>query len=297
MTRLMRLMLTAACLLPAAAIAHPGGLDASGCHHDRRNGGYHCHRGPSAPAPAPRPSPRPAPAPQRVFTPPPVPAPPANPTVLDAGPSGQAAPAGLPPIVGRATVLDGDTIQIGSQRIRLWGIDAFEAAQTCNGAGGRTDCGARATHELTGLIGDNDVICVQRDIDVYQRVVAVCRVGATDLGATMVRRGHATAFTRYAQDYVPDEALARTERIGAWDGSFIPPSNYRAGERDSVAGAQRSQAPVTGACVIKGNINRNGERIYHLPNDPYYSRTNPEAMFCSEDEARAAGFRHAGEPR
>jgi len=26
------------------AMAHPGGLNAEGCHNDRRNGGYHCHR-------------------------------------------------------------------------------------------------------------------------------------------------------------------------------------------------------------------------------------------------------------
>lgn len=29
---------------PAAAIAHPGGLNSEGCHNDRKNGGYHCHR-------------------------------------------------------------------------------------------------------------------------------------------------------------------------------------------------------------------------------------------------------------
>ena len=32
------------CLLGAtAALAHSGGTDANGCHHDRKNGGYHCH--------------------------------------------------------------------------------------------------------------------------------------------------------------------------------------------------------------------------------------------------------------
>lgn len=30
---------------PFAALAHPGGLNAEGCHNDRKNGGYHCHRG------------------------------------------------------------------------------------------------------------------------------------------------------------------------------------------------------------------------------------------------------------
>jgi len=33
--------------------AHGGGLDAQGCHHDRKHGGYHCHRGNAARAPAP----------------------------------------------------------------------------------------------------------------------------------------------------------------------------------------------------------------------------------------------------
>jgi hypothetical protein len=45
---------TAALLLIVAesAFSHGGGLDANGCHHDRKNGGYHCHRGPRAAAPA-----------------------------------------------------------------------------------------------------------------------------------------------------------------------------------------------------------------------------------------------------
>jgi hypothetical protein len=39
------------------ARSHGGGLDANGCHNDRKNGGYHCHRGNSNPEPTrPRPS-------------------------------------------------------------------------------------------------------------------------------------------------------------------------------------------------------------------------------------------------
>ena len=34
--------------------AHPGGLNREGCHHDRKNGGYHCHRAPAPASPAPR---------------------------------------------------------------------------------------------------------------------------------------------------------------------------------------------------------------------------------------------------
>jgi len=35
------------------ADGHPGGLDKSGCHNDRKNGGYHCHRSQTTSKPAP----------------------------------------------------------------------------------------------------------------------------------------------------------------------------------------------------------------------------------------------------
>ena len=52
------------------------------------------------------------------------------------------------------------------------------------------------------------------------------------------------------------------------------------------------------SCNIKGNVNSRGERIYHTPALRDYDRTNvrPEEgdrWFCTEEEARAAGFRRA----
>ncbi len=279
----------------ASAFAHGGGLNAQGCHNDRRQGTYHCHR---ASSPTPSPTPRRAPSlPAPIARTEPSPAPAPVDTLLGSPIASQSpqVPVGRAPIVGRAVVLDGDTIQIGSQRIRLWGIDAFEAAQQCNGSTGRNACGAHATRELAELTSNHEVICSYRDTDAYQRIVALCRVGSTDLGAHLVRRGLAIAFIRYSQDYSPDGAVARAERRGAWEGNFIPPTNYRAGETNSVAGAQRAPTGSNAACVIKGNINRAGVRIYHMPIDPFYGRTNAEAMFCSEGEAIAAGFRRAGQ--
>jgi hypothetical protein len=51
-------------------------------------------------------------------------------------------------------------------------------------------------------------------------------------------------------------------------------------------------------CDIKGNINGSGEHIYHMPGQSYYDRTNitpskGERWFCSEEEARAAGWRRS----
>lgn len=42
------LLLWAGCSRPEPARAHPGGLNAEGCHNNRKMGGYHCHRGSSA---------------------------------------------------------------------------------------------------------------------------------------------------------------------------------------------------------------------------------------------------------
>ena len=51
-------------------------------------------------------------------------------------------------------------------------------------------------------------------------------------------------------------------------------------------------------CVIKGNISYSGENIYHVPGRQYYdaTRISPskgERWFCSEEEARAAGWRRS----
>jgi hypothetical protein len=58
----------------------------------------------------------------------------------------------------------------------------------------------------------------------------------------------------------------------------------------------RPRAAASGSssgCNIKGNDSRKGEWIYHLPGMPYYAQTRAEAMFCSEAEARAAGYRRS----
>jgi hypothetical protein len=51
-------------------------------------------------------------------------------------------------------------------------------------------------------------------------------------------------------------------------------------------------------CIIKGNLNRNGERIYHLPGQLNYAHVNMkkslgERWFCTEAAAEAAGWRKA----
>lgn len=61
-------------------------------------------------------------------------------------------------------------------------------------------------------------------------------------------------------------------------------------------GSAAPSAQESGACNIKGNVSTRGERIYHVPGQKYYNETrisasHGERWFCSEAEARAAGWR------
>ena len=108
-------------------------------------------------------------------------------------------------IIGAATVIDGDTIEIRGQRIRLHGIDAPEGGQLCERHGSRYRCGQQASLALADKNGTRPVTCEQRDIDRYKRIVAVCRDGEEDLNAWMVLQGHAVAYRRYSKDYIEAE--------------------------------------------------------------------------------------------
>ena len=132
-----------------------------------------------------------------------------------------------PDIIGPAVITDGDTLKINRQRIRLHGIDAPESAQTCEVDGESWDCSQAATEALETLTEDKEIRCEERDIDRYDRIVAVCYASNVDLNEQMVRLGLALAYRRYSLDYV--EAEEDAERVGAgmWQGEFVPPWEWR----------------------------------------------------------------------
>ena len=145
------------------------------------------------------------------------------------GPPSSAAPE---IIAGRASVIDGDTIEIRGERIRLFGIDAPESGQTCLDAKGQSyRCGQKAALVLDARIGEGVVTCERKDTDRYGRVVALCRVFGEDLGAWMVGLGWALAYRTYTTRYVPAEDLARSRGLGMWAGRFTPPWDWRTDRR------------------------------------------------------------------
>lgn len=130
-------------------------------------------------------------------------------------------------IVGRATVIDGDTIDIRGDRIRLFGIDTPESAQLCSMHGEPYRCGQRAALALADKLGQKTVHCSEKDVDRYGRTVAVCFVGGEDINRWLTFEGWALAYRKYSLDYVGAEDAAREAGRGLWRGDFEPPWGWR----------------------------------------------------------------------
>lgn len=203
-------------------------------------------------------------------------------------------------IAGAAIAADGDLLVVAGQKVRLFGIDAPEYNQTCQRGSETWECGKTAKEQLAALVQGARVECRRVSTDEYGRAVSTCFAGSDELNRTMVEQGWAVAYREYSSAYEMEELQARRNGLGIWSGEFQRPSDYRHAQepkpRSAAPRVERPRAasqPRFSGCVIKGNRNRHGEWIYHLPGMPYYEATRPEEIFCSEAEAQAAGYRRA----
>lgn len=137
------------------------------------------------------------------------------------------------PLAGRASVIDGDTIEIHGARIRLEGIDAPESRQTCMSkeTGQVVRCGQKAAFFLADLLAEHTVTCTEAGKDRYGRMLAHCAVEGQDVGASMVRAGWALAFVRYSREYLSQEEEARAASAGMWASEFLAPWDWRKSAR------------------------------------------------------------------
>lgn len=140
-------------------------------------------------------------------------------------------PASAQSFSGSAVALDGDTLRMGDERVRLFGIDAPESAQTCDRKGQQWSCGGDAKALLAEIVSGGTVECTARDRDSYGRIVASCRVGARDLAGVMVREGLALALPEFSLDYVEAQARAKSFGLALWGSVFQTPAEFRAANR------------------------------------------------------------------
>jgi endonuclease YncB( thermonuclease family) len=144
-----------------------------------------------------------------------------------------AIPAAASDLAGRAQVVDGDTLEIAGQPIRLAGIDAPELDQTCTVLDRVWNCGQEAMFALAFEIGTHWIACNERGRDSDGTVVAVCTAGPYDLAERMVRNGWALVDESAADGAGYRAALrqARDFGSGLWRGGFIAPADWRRGKR------------------------------------------------------------------
>ncbi|MBT2570377.1 thermonuclease family protein [Planococcus sp. ISL-110] len=206
-------------------------------------------------------------------------------------------------------VIDGDTIKIiyeGEEvTVRYLLMDTPE---TNHPRLGEQPLGKEATEANKRLIESGDV-SIEFDVgdrfDDYDRLLAYIYVDGESVQEQLLESGLARVAyvfppnTRYLDDFEQAEQIAKDNEAGIWqyenystDRGF----NSDVYEQETSGNASSSTVEQTsGDCDIKGNINRSGNKIYHLPSNSSYEQTNPEEWFCSEQEAKDAGFRGVGQ--
>lgn len=209
-------------------------------------------------------------------------------------------------------VTDGDTIHINyngkDEKVRFIGLDTPETKDPRK----PIQCfGREATVKMTKLAENKNVRLefdkTQGERDKYGRLLAfVYSEDNKNLAYEMIRQGYGNEYTynsnpyKYQNEFKEAARKAREENKGLWaentcTGDATKPADTPA-PKPQPAPAPTAPAPQPQqsqeACVIKGNVSRNG-KIYHMPGQKYYNKTNPEVMFCSEVEAQNAGFRRS----
>ncbi len=145
-------------------------------------------------------------------------------------------------VSGPACVTDGDTLVVngkrrhtgcvGGTRVRLFGIDAPELKQKCKHPSGRDLlCGRAAASFLLQHVSGRTVECKGNSVDRYGRLIATCFIDGKNLNALMVGEGWALAYRAHSGKYVPQENVARKASKGIWAMQFVPPWEWRRGER------------------------------------------------------------------
>jgi endonuclease YncB( thermonuclease family) len=192
-------------------------------------------------------------------------------------------------IAGRAVAISGDLMRVGGRLVRLSGVEAPDAHQPCHRANGRRwNCASAAKAGLARLIRRRTVSCTPTGQAEGGAIVAQCQMGKTDVAAELVRHGYVFAVRSFFGSLSGEEDAARAAKAGIWQGEILRPQAWRDQQW------QEATRDAPDGCPIKGYI-RASSKLYALPWSENYDRTKVRTdkggrWFCSEDDAKAAGF-------
>ncbi|ANU17619.1 nuclease [Planococcus maritimus] len=201
-------------------------------------------------------------------------------------------------------VIDGDTVKIiyegNETTVRYLLVDTPE---TNHPRFGEQPLGQEATERNRELLEQAEEIEIEFDdgdrFDDYDRLLAYFYADGESVQEQLLEEGFARVAyvfppnTRYVDQFREAEAEAKDAEIGIWE--FENYSTDRGFNADAYQQTEATSIDTDDDCRIKGNINRSGNKIYHLPGSPSYEGTNPEQWFCTEQQARDAGFRNSGQ--
>lgn len=201
-------------------------------------------------------------------------------------------------------VIDGDTIKIqlpngNEETVRLLLIDTPETVHPSKPV---QPFGPEASKYTKSLMKAGSKVEVEPGIserDKYGRLLAYIYVDHKMVNKLLLEKGLARIAyvyapnTKYIDEFEALQKQALKKEIGIWSiENYASPRGFNVSEKET--SNQKEQTMVTKKCThptIKGNINSRGEKIYHLPTGQFYAVTHAEVMFCTENEAQAAGFR------
>lgn len=189
-------------------------------------------------------------------------------------------------------VVDGDTIKViydgQEQNLRYLLVDTPE---TNHPRLGKQPFGEEAKARNSELINSGKLSIefdVGERVDKYGRLLAYVYVDGKMVQETLLEEGLARVAyvyppnTRYLDQLQNLQQIAQNEAVGIWSiENYVQENGFHPQEKETDASQD---------CNIKGNIASSG-KIYHTPDSPWYEKTNAEEMFCTEEEAKAAGFR------
>ncbi len=201
------------------------------------------------------------------------------------------------------SVVDGDTIKVNYQgkltSVRLIGVNTPETVDPRKSV----ECfGLEASNFLKNKLANQTVTLVadpsQTNRDKYDRLLRYVYLDGVDINLEIIQNGYGYEYT-YNVPYVKQSEYKQAQVAASAAGRGLWAANTCAAT-SAVSDSNQSHSPANSpnTCQIKGNINSEGEKIYHLPGQRYYEQTKidtskGERWFCSEQEALYAGWRAA----